>query len=211
MIRLLPTLVTTAHNGTTIASYNGVSSLVDVTGLAYDSSITATFAQNSGGFAAQILVSDHGSLVDTINLQSVQNLGSLTVRSDGTGGTLVVDPPLSSPAQDSTHQSFTDAWHMLMGRTDAATPAFHDVGQQFDFSGLTTNSPKPEDQHNSSLDFSHHDAALIRDGPAQNVQPAPTVQVDHATQQFDFSSLPSKPPVSDSLDHHFAGVFTIRR
>lgn len=200
--------VTAAQNGTTAASYNGVSSLVDVTNLSYDSSITAQFALNSGGFAAQILVSDHGSLVDTINLQSVQNLGSLTVRSDGSGGTLLVDPPLSSTNQDSTHQSFTDAWHLLMGRTDVGASLSHDVGQQFDFSALTPNAPTPEDQHNSVRDFSQQDAAFIRDGPSQNAQPTDTVAVppaaphNYADMKFDFSSLPSHPVSSDMLDYH---------
>lgn len=199
--------VVTAQNGTTIASYNGTSTLVDVTGLAYDSSITATVVQNSGGFAAQMFVSDHGSVVDTINLQSVQNLGGLTVRPDGSGGTLIVDPPLSLTAQDSVHQSFADAWHTLMGRTDAGASSSHDLGQQCDFSALTPNAPVPEDQHNSLRDFSHQDATLIRDGPGQNTQPTDTVAAsaaqphNYADMKFDFSSLPSM-PASDHLDHH---------
>ena len=203
----------TAHNGTTISSYNGTKTLVDVTGLSYDSSITATLVQHSGGYAGQIFVSDHGSLVDTINLQSVQNLGSLTVRPDGSGGTLVVDPPLSSTTEDSVHDAFADAWHALMGGTQAGASSSLGLGEQFDFGALTPNAPLPEAQQVSLQDFSHYGTVLIRDGPGQSVQPTSTIadiehhtsaaaqSHDYADMHFDFSSLPP-PPVSDHLDHH---------
>ncbi|MHB8271895.1 beta strand repeat-containing protein [Bradyrhizobium sp.] len=153
----------TAQNGTTIASYNGASSLVDVTNLPYDSSITAAFVQNSGGFAAQILVSDHGSVVDTINLQSVQNLGSLTVHPDGSGGTLLIDPPLSSPAQDSVHQTFVDALPQLMGRTAGDTSVSHDPGQQFNFASLPSTPPVSETLDHHLQVFSGYATALAGD------------------------------------------------
>jgi len=86
--------VVTASNGSTIASYNGTSTLVDITGLPYDSSITASYT-NSGH---TLVVTDHGSTVDSITLTSETNEGTLTVRSDGSGGTLIVDPPFATLA-----------------------------------------------------------------------------------------------------------------
>jgi hypothetical protein len=86
--------VISAHNGDTIANYDGISDLVDISGLPFDSSLTATPVLNAAHTSGQLIVADHGTTVATINLASTTNVGSFTARSDGAGGTLIVDPPV---------------------------------------------------------------------------------------------------------------------
>jgi hypothetical protein len=94
--------VITAHNGDTIQHYNGTNQLIDLPGLAFDSSITATPVLNPGHTAGQLVIADHGATVATINLTSIDSIGNFTVRSDGSGGTLVVDPPLGGDDEGNT-------------------------------------------------------------------------------------------------------------
>jgi hypothetical protein len=95
--------VINTSNGATIQHYNGTNDLLDLTGVAYDSSMTATEA-NISGSSADILLASHGSTVATIHLQLIQSIGSFTVRSDGASGTLIVDPPAqNTPAMIAGH------------------------------------------------------------------------------------------------------------
>jgi large repetitive protein len=91
--------VINTSNGATIQHYNGSNQLLDLTAVAFDSSMTATEA-NISGSSADIVLASHGSTVATIHLQLIQSIGSFTVRSDGASGTLIVDPPAAqnSPA-----------------------------------------------------------------------------------------------------------------
>lgn len=220
-------VVVNAQNNTTIASYDGNKTLVDLTGLPFDSSITANIVQNSGGHAGQMFVYDHGSLAATINLNAVQHLAAITVRPDGSGGTLVVDPPLDSAAPsptspESLHQAFADAWHTLTSGMEGSPATSHSLGDRFDFLSETQHSTLPETQHTALQDFMQTGATLIMEGPAHHVDPAAAlIEVGHQVldkvagsqsldgMRFDFSNLPALPPLPDHADHREFGFGVI--
>ena len=93
--------VISPSNGGTVNNFNGNSNLIDLASLAYDSSITAATSLNAGHTAGTLTVTDHGVTVDTINLTNITSIGSFYVRSDGAGGTLLVDPPSTGDEQTS--------------------------------------------------------------------------------------------------------------
>ncbi|MGY8678379.1 hypothetical protein Q2941_11245 [Bradyrhizobium sp. UFLA05-153] len=86
--------VVNAHDGDKLPSYNGISDLVDVHNVPFDTTMTATAVLNAAHTAGDLILSSHGAPVATIHLASAQNVGNFTVRSDGAGGTLIVDPPV---------------------------------------------------------------------------------------------------------------------
>ena len=167
--------VITAHNGDTIQHYNGTSNLIDLPALAFDSSITATPVLNGGHTAGQLVIADHGATAATINLTSINSIGSFTVRSDGSGGTLLVDPVETDsqpPAFGSSGNTVPDGFHFETAGFQAAASSVTGAGRavgvtnkdSFDF-GVFNNPPAKTELPGTTIDgFDHASATLPHGG-----------------------------------------------
>lgn len=187
--------VINAHNGDTIANYNGTSDLIDIAGLPFDTTITATPVLNAAHTSGQLVVADHGVTVATINLASVTNVGSFTVRSDGAGGTLIVDPPVSQ-----------EAGAALPGEDPAG--AFHAAGQGVTASPTVGAEHAPGTNPAASADGDnfHFDFGFFRDAAQSAVQAIGRVVGITDSGNFDFSTSPNQPghqelPVLPNASH----------
>jgi hypothetical protein len=133
-------------NGGTIDHYDGTSQLIDLTGTPFDPTMRATVSLNADGTSGSVSVMDQGATVATLNLTNINEVGSFTVRDDGSGGVLLVDPPLDQAGGqhgdsfkfDFAH--FADAARGLTG--NSASPAYvsapvaQAIGDSFHFSEL---------------------------------------------------------------------------
>lgn len=125
--------VVNAHNGDTLPSYDGVSDLIDIANVPFDASMIATATLNPAHTAGDLVLSSHGAPVATIHLASAQNVGSFTVRSDGAGGTLIVDPPVEGNEDVPTTPSASHGGNPL---DSLAGQLGRDDGFHFDFAAL---------------------------------------------------------------------------
>jgi hypothetical protein len=144
------------HDGDTLATYNGLSDLLDFSSIPFDSSMTVTPVLNAAHTAGDVVLASHGATVATVHLGSIQNLDSFSVRADGAGGTLVVDPPsephntasISEPTSgsllahdDAFHfraDAFLDATKVLAGTPVAQVMVTEDG--RFDFSAFANDT-----------------------------------------------------------------------
>ncbi|WP_298242032.1 hypothetical protein [uncultured Bradyrhizobium sp.] len=172
--------VVTTHDGDTLATYNGVSDILDLPSLAFDSSIAATPVPNGSG-GGQIVVTDHGNTVATINVASATNVGGFTARSDGNGGTLIVDPPVDSQgaAYHPDHFQFRSGeFQNAIAHAVGGAPGQVGVNEHgFDFSGLASdvlNHPPPEMPAVQAADLmwdALHGAAAETTSPSEPLTP----------------------------------------
>lgn len=174
--------VTNVQDGDTIATYNGLSDLLDLTGVAFDSSMTVTPVFNSTNTSGDVVLSSHGTVVATIHLTSITNFESFSVRSNGNGGTLIVDPPSDEDAQliqqmsqnssaDDSFQfrvdNFLETTKILEG-TASATVGITEDGH-FDFSAFAQKAvqgvlPILHEFHNAIASFTD----TLSDGEGSN-------------------------------------------
>jgi hypothetical protein len=83
-----------------ISGFTGTSATtsdaIDLKGLAFDSAMQWVYTENSAGTGGELTISEGSSVVDTINFAGNYTTANFTVQSDGSGGTLVTDPPAGS-------------------------------------------------------------------------------------------------------------------
>jgi hypothetical protein len=85
-----------------ISGFTGTSATssdaIDLKGLAFDSAMKWVYTENSAGTGGELTISEGSTVVDTINFSGNYTTANFTVQSDGDGGTLVTDPPVTPTA-----------------------------------------------------------------------------------------------------------------
>ena len=87
-----------------ISGFTGTSAqsdAIDLKGITFNSETTWTYTANSAGTGGALTISEGATVVDTLNFAGNYTAANFTVQSDGNGGTLISDPPTSSPVVNS--------------------------------------------------------------------------------------------------------------
>jgi hypothetical protein len=84
----------TAINGDTIRNYSA-NDKIDITGLAYSNKVTVAYTPSTST-SGTLNVYSSGALEASIHLFGQHAASSFTAQSDGSGGTLILDPPIQT-------------------------------------------------------------------------------------------------------------------
>jgi autotransporter passenger strand-loop-strand repeat protein len=101
----------------TISGLTGTADKIDLLGFAYNSATeTKTFTEASGNTSGTLVVSS-GGVTESLTLLGNYVTSNFILSSDGTGGTLIVDPPLkkTKPAfLAATHEAAPADWRAML-------------------------------------------------------------------------------------------------
>ncbi len=134
--------------------------------LSYDSSITVTEISQWRTHLGTLTIKDNGTTVDTLTLTNITSIGTFNIRSDGSGGTLLVDPPDASTnaatpnaATASPHDGFkfANVMHEIFSLAPPSSPSVSSNGDQFIFHANNLTQPS----FSNGAEASHTAHALI--------------------------------------------------
>jgi hypothetical protein len=136
----------TSLNHNIIFNFNGSNDAIDITGHAYNSNTTVTYAPMAGtnSQTGMLTIKDGTTTLDVIELIGGSNIASFHVASDGSGGILVTDPPTgAAPSGPVATAAVIPAANLPGFNFAQAEVAFRDGTADLGSRGNDVTSPAP--------------------------------------------------------------------